>query len=264
MQNRDAPPVCPVCPVCTMMMMRSSPQPVGAASAPAPTIPLNSQTGSLIQTSAPTTSPTTPAPSSSTGAPSASPTDGSQFVELYSSGKCCNNANNGYVDSTTTSLEECKQRCEDLSCTYFTYHSGLYASEPSEQGSCKTVTGECKEYDHPRCGDNICQVYQRATPAPTSAPTTPPITPAPTPAPTVPLNSQTAGCWAPAHGTSEDYNVYVDATSTHSAVRNANANGLQDGDPWVAAVTGPCAACVKSSLLIGGNQTRSRPLLSPC
>jgi len=188
----------------------------------------------------------------------ANPTDGSQFVELYSSGKCCNSANNGYADSwpTTMTLEECKQRCEDLSCTYFTYHSGLYASEPSEQGACKTVTGECKEYDHPRCGDNICQVYQRATPAPTPAPTTPPITPAPTPAPTVPLNSQTAGCWAPAHGTSEDYNVYVDATSTHSAVSHANANGIQDGDPWIAAVTAPCAACVKSSLLIGGNQTR--------
>jgi len=98
-----------------------------------------------------------------------------------------------------------------------------------------------KNCDSGGSSSDSCADAESAAIAPPEAPPAPP--------PSLPDHlNQTTGCWAPSSGAdSEDYTL-------------AMFDGIQNigyaGDDWFAAVTAGCTACVNSSLLVGGTQTR--------
>ena len=106
------------------------------------------------------------------------------WAMLSSSGKACNNNNNGYAPfEYQPTLAECVAKCESRGCKAFTYFS-QQSTDPTERGYCTTVTGDCKEYTHPRCGNGLCQIYVKATKSPATSP--PPPLPPPLPPPPPP------------------------------------------------------------------------------
>ena len=149
---------------------------------------------------------------------------------LSSSGKACNNNNNGYAPfEYQRTLAECVAKCESRGCKAFTYFSHQ-STDPTERGYCTTVTGDCKEYAHPRCGNGLCQIYVKATKSPTTSPTQ-----TPTSAPTV--GKPHDECFNPEGGTQRLELVL--------SPKEAEITGMASnpGLKFATAVAGACSKC---------------------